>query len=164
MKTGVFFGSTTGNTQSVAEDIAKHFNADVYNIGSVQPEIFQQYDFLIFGASTWGFGDLQDDWEEFLQKNKSFDLEGKTVSLFGLGDAASYPDTFVDGIGTIYEAIKNSGCKVIGGVSGSGYDFSGSTAFLDDSFIGLPVDEDGEHNLTQQRIENWVALLKTELE
>ena len=60
---------------------------------------------LILGTSTWGFGDLQEDWDAFLGSLTKMNLTGKTIALFGLGDSSTYSDTFVDGMGIIYRAL-----------------------------------------------------------
>ena len=155
-KTGIFYGSSAGNTQVVAKTIAKELNADMYDVSRRPVDQISQYENLILGTSTLGLGDLQDDWDAFLADFEKADLSGKTVALFGLGDSATYADTFVDGMGTIYETIKNKGCRLIGQVSPEGYDFDDSTALVDGKFVGLPLDEDNESNLTDSRVKKWI--------
>ncbi len=155
-KTAIFYGSSTGNTESVAKTIATKLNADIYNVADDPIENITDYNNLIFGSSTWGIGDLQDDWDSFLPKLAKADLKGKTIALFGLGDCEGYPDTFVDAIGTIYETIKDKGCKIVGMVKTSEYSFSESKAVADSSFVGLPLDEDNESNLTNSRLDKWL--------
>ncbi len=162
-KTAIFYGSSTGNTQSAAELINKQLNneAEVINVENASASEIEQYDFLFLGTSTWGLGDLQDDWEGFITELKNAKLEGKKIALFGLGDADAYPDTFVDGMGTIYNAITNKGCEVVGMVSVSDYAFDASTAVLDDKFVGLVIDEDNESDKTDERIQKWVSSLES---
>ncbi len=65
MTTGIFFGSTTGNTESVAQEIAQTLGidaADIHNVGTTDASEVQNYDTILLGSSTWGCGDLQDDW------------------------------------------------------------------------------------------------------
>lgn len=45
---------------------------------------------------------------------KSADLSSKSIALFGCGDSDSYGDTFCDGIGVLYEDLKDSGCTFLG--------------------------------------------------
>lgn len=161
-KIAILYGSSTGTTKSVAERIAGLLNANMYDVATTTAETLSDYQNLILGVSTWGFGDLQDDWEVFLPKLDKVDLKGKTIAIFGLGDADGYPDTFVDGIGTIYNAIKGSGCKFIGFTEPEGYSFEDSTALVDGKFAGLPLDEDNESNLTDSRLEKWVEQIKGE--
>ena len=63
--TGIFFGSTTGTTESVAARIAERLGvaqADVHNVAAASVEDVKKYDLLLLGSSTWGSGELQDDW------------------------------------------------------------------------------------------------------
>ena len=113
--TGIFFGSTMGTTEAVAADIAKQLgvaDADVHNVADTPAGEVQKYDLLVLGSSTWGAGELQDDWYGFLDQLKAQDLSGKKVALFGCGDSGSYPDTFCDAVGLIYDALQQSGWMV----------------------------------------------------
>lgn len=162
-KIAIFYGSSTGNAESAAKQIAKLLNADIFDVADNPVKELQNYENLIFGTSTWGIGDLQDDWDSFLPELKNIDLSGKVCAIFGLGDCDSYADSFVNGIGTIYRAIENKGCKIVGFVGTSGYDYEASTAEVNGKFIGLPLDEDNEDNLTNERVNKWVTQLKEEL-
>ena len=84
--TGIFFGSTMGTTEAVAADIAKQLgvaDADVHNVADTPAGEVQKYDLLVLGSSTWGAGELQDDWYDFLDALKRKALSGKRVALFG---------------------------------------------------------------------------------
>ncbi len=155
-KIAIIFGSTMGNTESAASQIAKALTShdvSLINVSDMTAETLNDYTNLILGTSTWGLGDLQDDWESELSTLKSADLSGKTVALFGCGDAGSYPDTFVDGIGTLYEAIKEAGATVVGSVADD-YSYSSSTAVVDGEFVGLPLDDDSASK-NDARIAAW---------
>ena len=116
------------------------------------------------GTSTWGFGDLQDDWQTALDGLADLDLNGKKVAYFGTGDQETFPDTFIDGIGIIHEEIEKTGATVIGYTSTDGYSFSGSRALVDDSqFLGLAIDEVNQSDLTDERVEAWTTELKKAL-
>jgi flavodoxin I len=159
---GIYYGSTTGNTQEVAEEIAKKLSvdkADLHDVAKANAD-YATYDVVLFGSPTLGFGDLQDDWEDYIGKVKSADLNGKTVALFGCGDSSSYSDTFGDAIGKIYQTIKGKGCKLVGQVSTDGYTYDDSEAVVDGKFVGLLIDNDNESDQTDERIENWVEELK----
>lgn len=119
---------------------------------------------LVLGTSTWGDGELQDDWYDGVKVLKSADLSMKFVALFGCGDSDSYCDTFCDGIGVLYEDLKDSGCTFLGNkVSTDGYSFSSSIAVVDGAFVGLPLDEVNESNKTAERIDAWIAEIKSKL-
>ena len=71
--TGIFFGSTMGTTEAVAADIAKQLgvaDADVHNVADTPAGEVQKYDLLVLGSSTWGAGELQDDWYGFLDQQR----------------------------------------------------------------------------------------------
>lgn len=160
-KIGLFYGSTTGNTENAAKSIQKKVGTDtvaLYNVADISTNDLNAYDFLIFGTSTWGFGELQDDWAAL--DIEDFDFSGKTVALFGLGDQECYADTFVDGMGILYSKVTNSGGTVIGRVSCNGYIHSNSLAVVDGEFVGLPLDDDNQHELTDERISNWINVLQ----
>lgn len=160
-KIGIYYGSTTGNTQEVAEEIAKKLGVDKNDLHDVaKADIdFSNYDVVFFGSSTLGMGDLQDDWEDYIGKLKSADLNGKKVALFGCGDSASYSDTFCDALGKIYDVIKDKGCQLIGQVDPAGYTYDDSEAILDGKFVGLPIDNDNESDMTSERIAAWTTNL-----
>lgn len=155
--TVILFGSSTGNTESVAKEISKKLeNADVFDVASFSAPDVHNYQNLILGTSTWGIGDLQDDWESFLSNLSTEDLSDKTIALFGLGDCESYPDSFVDGIGIIYEEIKDKAGAIVGFVETEGFSFDDSKAVYNGKFVGLPLDEDNESDLTESRIDSWL--------
>ena len=72
---------------------------DIHDVSNASPADVAPYEILLLGCSTWGAGDLQDDWDSYLGKLKKLDLSEKTVALFGCGDSASFSDTFCDAIG-----------------------------------------------------------------
>lgn len=158
MKTAIFCGSTTGTTEMVAGKVGELLGAEV--LSATEIDRVEEYDFVIFATSTWGMGDLQDDWYEALDKLKTKNLSGKKVGLIGIGDQFGFGDTFVDGIGTIYEEIKDMGINLVGKTSTDGYSFSGSKAVVDDEFVGLVIDENNQSELTDERINAWVEKVK----
>jgi flavodoxin I len=158
-KIAIFYGSSTGNTKNVATTIKDKLTGnevDLFDVANAGAGDLEKYENIILGTSTWGIGDLQDDWESFIKVLEKADINGKVVALFGLGDAYTYSDSFVDGMGIIYEAVKDKGIKITGMVQTDGYDFDKSKAIVDGSFVGLPIDEDNNSNLTDSRIGNWV--------
>lgn len=158
MKTAIFYGSTTGTTEMVAGKVGELLGAEV--LSATEIDRVEEYDFVIFATSTWGMGDLQDDWYEALDKLKTKNLSGRKIGLIGIGDQFGFGDTFVDGIGTIYEEIKDMGINLVGKTSTDGYSFSGSKAVVDDEFVGLVIDENNQSELTDERINAWVEKVK----
>jgi flavodoxin I len=161
-KIGIFYGSSGGNTEEIAKKIASKLGvekADIHDVGSAKANDLDSYDVLLFGTSTWGVGDLQDDWEGFIKVLPTVDLLNKKVGLFGCGDSYSYSDTFCDGIGKIYQAIKDR-TTVIGFTDTAGYSFDSSESVVDGQFVGLAIDEDNESDLSEGRIDNWVKAVQ----
>lgn len=162
--TGIFYGSSGGNTKSVAKKIANRLGIganNIHDVANAKAGDLAAYDLLLFGSSTWGLGDLQDDWEDFIGEVAKADLTGKKIALFGCGDSSSYADTFCDAMGKIYRAVEDK-VTVIGFTETAGYSFDDSEAVVDNRFVGLAIDEDNESRLTEERIDKWVSQLKNE--
>lgn len=160
--TGIFYGSTTGTTEAVAEDIARHLEipaADVHNVADASADDTDRYDVLLLGSSTWGCGELQQDWCDFLDALKNKDLSGKKVALFGCGDSSSYPDTFCDAIGLIYDGLQGTGCAFVGAYVPEDYDVTDSLVYSDGRFVGLALDE-SDSSRTDARVAAWCESLK----
>lgn len=164
-KTIIIYGSTTGNAASAAETIAAKLGngAVVKEAGAASKSDLADFDNLILGSSTWGDGELQDDWFGLVNDVKSADLSNKTVAVFGVGDQFSYSDTYVNAMGELYEAATAAGAKVIGATSTDGYSFNESTAVKDGKFVGLALDYDNQSDLSDDRIAAWVAQISPEL-
>lgn len=162
---GIFYGTTSGSTQDVAEEIAKELGVDKNNLFDVAKANtdFSSYDLIIFGSSTYGMGDLQDDWESYIDDLKNADLSGKKAAIYGLGDSSSYSDTYCDAMGKIYQVLKDKNTEVIGFTSTEGYSFDDSEAVVGDQFVGLALDNDNEGDLTSERISKWVETLKSQI-
>ncbi|AXX93080.1 flavodoxin [Malaciobacter molluscorum LMG 25693] len=166
MATAIFYASSTGNTEEVVDKIAQKLEiSELFNISNNQEDInkISEYDKLILATSTWGDGDLQDDWDEIWDEFKQIDFSNKTVALVALGDQDGYDDTFVNSLGTMYEQVIKQGANVIGFTSTDGYDFEESTALKNDQFVGLVIDEDNQDDLTDERIENWTNQIKNQI-
>lgn len=162
-KTIVIYGSSTGTCEAIAEKIASKLGTDVLNVQDLTADIIAENENLILGTSTWGAGELQDDWYDGLRLLKAADLSGKVIALFGCGDAESYSDTFVGGMGELYEAVKASGARLVGQVDVDGYTFDDSSAVVDGKFVGLPLDDVNEDDKTDSRIDGWLAAISPNL-
>ncbi len=159
----VIYGSSTGTCEAIAEKIASKLGVQAMNVQDLTADVVVSNQNLILGTSTWGAGELQDDWYDGIKVLQDADLSGKTIALFGCGDCESYGDTFVGGIAELYNAIKSSGAQFIGAVSTDGYTFDDSEAVIDGQFIGLPIDDINEDNLTDSRIDAWVTQITPSL-
>lgn len=162
---GIFYGSSTGNTKDVSVKLQSAFGADaadLHNVNEITAETISAYRNIVFASSTWGAGDLQDDWEDFFPTLDDVDFSGRKIGLMGLGDQENYSDTFVDGMAVLAEKIREKGGTLVGFTSTEGYNYDNSEADEDGTFIGLVIDEDSQSSLTDERIKAWVAMLKKE--
>ena len=160
MKIGLFYGSTTCYTEIAAEKIQETIGDDLIELHNIKDEPLANcldYDFIIFGISTWDYGELQEDWESCWQDISNLDLSGKTVALYGMGDQIGYTDWFQDALGMLHDQVILQEANLIGYWPNSGYDFAASKALSDDkkTFVGLSLDEDNQYDLSEQRIEQW---------
>ncbi|MBD2090462.1 flavodoxin FldA [Microcoleus sp. FACHB-1515] len=165
-KIGLFFGTQTGNTESIAQMIQQAFGGEsvvtLHEIFSAEPSDFEAYDRIIIGCPTWNIGELQSDWAAFFDELDNIDFSSKKVAYFGAGDQVGYADNFQDAIGILEEKISEQGGTTIGYWSAEGYEFNESKALRDGKFCGLAIDEDNQPELTSDRIQAWVAQLQQE--
>lgn len=162
-RVAIVYGSTTGNTYDVSEKLQKEWggsDCELVNVTEATPRLFEEYDYFIFGVSTWGAGDLQDDWEEFFPTFNEVDLSGKTVAIMGLGDQENYPDQYADCVALLHDKVIERGGRVVGYTAPEGYTYTTSRAERDGKLLGLLLDEDNQASQTDSRIRNWVAGLK----
>lgn len=160
-KIGIFYGSDGGNTEGICQKIAKALgeeNTALFDVAKVKKEQILEFDNLILASSTYGSGDIQDDWDGMLSALLDSDFASKVVALVGVGDQDTYSDTFCDSLYHLYEKVKQA--KLIGETEPDGYDFSDSRAIVDGKFVGLALDEDNQDDLTDSRIEAWVKVIK----
>ncbi len=161
---GLFYGSTYGMTEKVAGKIKAAFGkhqVDLYNVKDASKEALEKYDYLIFGTSAWGIGEMQDDWERWISSLEGINFTGKKVALFGLGDQVKYPESFVDGLGTLYCRLPDKSV-VTGEWPVEGYKYYFSLAEKEGRFVGLVLDEHNQKEKTDGRIKKWVKQLEEE--
>ncbi|MGB6127929.1 MAG: flavodoxin [Psychrilyobacter sp.] len=162
MKVRIYYGSTIGDTESIAQVLGEKLGAEVVPI-SLGIKNIDCLDLILFGSSTWGYGELQDDWGDRINILGNINLSGKKIGIFGTGDQESYEDTFCDAMGIIGKAARNAGGEIIGMTSKEGYNFSNSKALENNQLIGLALDINNQDDLTSSRIEEWVDQLKKEV-
>ena len=158
-KTIVVYGSTTGTCESIAQTLGDQLGAEVINVSDLTANQLAEADNIVLGTSTWGAGELQDDWYDGVNVVKSANLSGKRVALFGCGDSASYSDTFCGGMKELYDAAVAAGATVVGAVPTDGYTVDDSDAVVDGQFVGLALDDVNEDDKTSERISAWLPAL-----
>ena len=131
MRTGIFYGSTTGMTESLAAKIAARTGVaqtDVHNVADASADEAEGYDLLLLGSSTWG-----------------------------CGDSASYPDSFCDALAEIRDGLEATGCTFVGALDAAEYDGCASRICRDGKVIGLAVDDGASEAVSDARMEKWIA-------
>ena len=162
-KTIVVYGSSTGTCEAIAAKIAERIGAEAINVSDLNADVIAENDNLLIGTSTWGAGELQDDWYDGVDTLKGADLSDKVVAVFGCGDSASYSDTFCGAMKELYDAAKAGGATVVGEVDIDGYTFDDSDAVVDNKFVGLALDDINEDDKTDSRIDAWIEQIKGSL-
>ena len=114
----VIYGSTTGNTETVANWIRESLDSsgdqvDLFDVAGITPESVAKYSLIILGSSTWGEGELQDDFIDFYDAMSSEHFKGKKVAVFGCGDSEMFPECFCQAVDTIAEKAIMCGADVI---------------------------------------------------
>lgn len=162
-KIGIFYGSATGTTADVARRIARYMGVgdeDIHDVSKVGPSTLGEYAKLVLGSSTWGNGEVEDDWYSFLDGAQSLDLRGREIAIFGCGDE-TMADTFCNAIGIIYDRLKDTGAKFIGEYPADVYTFDHSAASHDGTMRGLALDEVNHPEYTEGRIRDWAEIVRT---
>ncbi|MEM9074636.1 MAG: flavodoxin [Myxococcota bacterium] len=169
MKIGLIFGTTTGNTEDAADEIATSFGdaiAAQLDIESTSIEDLSNYDVLLIGCPTYDIGELQNDWYFAAEKLEasSVRLDGVRVAFFGDGDQGGYPHNFQDALGILRDLFVARGATAdIGHWPTDDYEFEESKALVDGKFAGLALDSLNQGDLTEERIQAWCEQLKREL-
>jgi flavodoxin I len=170
-KIGLFYGPVSGSTERVAEkmwNLIGKDKCDLLKVRDSKKEDLAKYSSIIFGISTIGMETWQGEtvksgWFTFIHELTEADMTGKKVALFGLGDQIRYPDHFVDAMGDLYEILKQKGVEIVGSVDVEGYQFTDSKALVNGKFVGLPIDEDFQSDITNERIGKWVKRILPDL-
>lgn len=169
-KIAIFYGPLGGAVNRVADKIKVAIGGDKVEMVAVKNATvtdLEKFDKIIFGASTvgkdtWDSEFASNDWAKFLPEIGKTVFAEKTIAVFGLGDHITYAHGFVDHIGLVGKELMKNGAKLVGKVAIDGYEFDESEAVIDGEFIGLPIDEDFEPELTDERIATWIELIKPE--
>ncbi len=167
-KIAIFYGPVGGAVNRAADKLKDLIGEDKVEMVAVKNATaadIEKFDKIIFGLSTvgkdtWDSEQTGSDWGNFLPEVSKVDYSNKTVAVFGLGDHITYSHGFVDHIGLLGKELMACGAALVGPVDTDGYEFEESDAVVDGKFIGLPLDEDFEPELTDERLENWVKVIR----
>ncbi len=115
----IVYGSSTGNTESIARKLEEQFAAagqevTVLNAADAAAEhLADGYDAVLFGASAWGEddGELQDDFAPLFEEFGVMDLKGRKLAAFASGDR-DYPH-FCGAVDVIEARGKELGAEVL---------------------------------------------------
>jgi flavodoxin I len=168
MSVGLYYSTTTGNTETVAGYIGAALGIEAEDIGSAEDEAILAHDAIVVGAPTWHTGADEQrsgtSWDEWLYDQlPNLDFTGKKVAIFGVGDSGSYSDNFCDATGELYECFTKQGAEIIGGTSADdGFDYTESKGVVDGNFVGQVFDEDNYYDASEERANAWVEQLKGE--
>lgn len=119
MKIGIYYGSETGNSEMLCEDIEAElgdgYTCDIQSLADVDPAALDKSWFYIFVTSTYGNGDLPSTalpFEEALTEGQP-DLTGIRFAIFGLGDQV-FAETFNHGSKKLTELLTGRGAVQLG--------------------------------------------------
>jgi flavodoxin I len=170
MKIALVWGSSTGNTENAAELIKEGLGGDgtfaiCGSISEINVADLAGCDVIIAGCSTWNTGEMQEDWNDPYEAMDGMNFAGSKFACFGCGDAASYADNFLDGLGTLYaKFIERGASGGYGFTSTEGYEYEESLCDVgENQFCGLGIDVENQEDLTEERVTAWCAQLKSEL-
>jgi flavodoxin I len=114
----IVYGSTTGSTQTVAEWIentlvSKGASVSVHEVSSMDVSAVADADLILLGSSTWGEGDIQDDFLGFYEAMDKASFADKSVAVFGCGDSDMFPHVFCEAVTLIEEKATECGARVV---------------------------------------------------
>ncbi len=128
----IVYGSETGNTESIAEEIARILSEKGHSVqcesaADADPKnLAEGYDLVLLGTSVWGTDtiDLQSDFESFAEDFSVMGLEGVKCAAFASGDTSF--QYFCGGVDYIEEHLQGAnavlvaeGLRIEGDASGS---------------------------------------------
>jgi flavodoxin I len=104
----VAYSTITGNTEICADFIREILEGlghevTVQDASETYSFELENYDLIILGSPTYGYGDVTAQFQPLLENMSSLDLSGKRAAVFGLGDSEMYPDDFA----TSTEVLEN---------------------------------------------------------
>ena len=119
MKISLLFGTETGNSEMVCEDIqqalGESHECDLASLGATDPTALDADRFYLIVTSTYGNGDLPMSavaFEDALNEHKP-ELSDIRFAIFGLGDQV-FAETFAHGSKRLRELLLERNAKMVG--------------------------------------------------
>jgi flavodoxin I len=114
----VIYGSTTGNTETLSAEVAKGLRnggmeVTVMDVRKADVKKLTDFGLIVLGCSTWGEGELQDDFVDFYNAMSKESFEGKKTAVFGPGDSEMYPDCFCEAVVMIEKKLRECNAEVV---------------------------------------------------
>lgn len=119
MRIRILYGTETGNTEMLAEDLASELKSEhdheVTNMEDADPSVFEDDALFLIVSSTYGEGELPASAKDFVAALEAErpDLSGRRFAIFGMGDT-QYPETFGFGSRRIEELLVSLGARRVG--------------------------------------------------
>lgn len=114
----ILYGTETGNSEMLAEDIQSDLQGDhaveVVNLCDFDPGDFDAGKLYLIVSSTYGDGEMPASAQPFgaAMQAQAPDLSGLGFGLFGLGD--SEYETFNLGSGHLHDLMERAGAQLLG--------------------------------------------------
>lgn len=161
-KIGIFYGTTSGMTQGIVDELEFYLKNHEYYVFNVKDGIedINNYSNLIFISPTYGVGELQKDWENVFNAFKKIDFKNKVIGIVSLGNQLAFGESFAESMRIIYDVVSENNGKIVGFTSPEGYLFKESKAVINEKFVGLAIDEHNDSDITPERISNWINSIK----
>lgn len=161
-KIGIFYGTTSGITGGIVDEIEFYLRGEDYEVFCVADGIdeMSSLENLILISPTYGVGELQKDWENVFDEFKKIDFTGKIVGIVGVGNQLAFGESYVGAMRKLYDVVVANGAKVVGFTSSEGYRYEETESVIDDKFVGLALDEKNQDNETPDRIKAWIEEIK----
>ena len=119
MKIGFLYGTESGTSELVCEDIEAElgagFDCEVTSLSDVTPADLDPGTFYFFVTSTFGTGDLPSMATEFAEalETEKPDLSGIGFAIFGLGDMV-FAETFNGGSKRLMDLLLACNARMVG--------------------------------------------------
>lgn len=157
-KTGIFYASKGGVTETFAKQIAEKLGADVHNMKDTTVDAIAGYQNVVLMSSSYFFGALMEDWGGKVKLLHTVDFAGKNVAIVGVGSQERHPDSFCSGAADFYDKLRFSGARFVGDVCPCGYEFKFSRMERGGRMLGLCLDK-GDAKVAE-KIDEWVKAVQ----